>query len=459
MPKQNKKQIAKNPEPTTVGLPPRYLSEKRHAVHENWVNIQRGLTDAQVKSVTQAYANGQWQSVGNMFEQLFREESIRLAIQKRVDSFISIPTKIVSPTEDPQDIEFAKFIEYKYEQIFPQASIEYLLKQRLLLNTCVGTLAWCDGVPQLHGLHAMWLWNHPIDNSWWYLTRDEGRIVVDLEWEDKDKLKSVLEQQIQTQNISNIEGNPSFIFWSTWHRGSFDAPLVSLAGPCFQAMIMREKWIESGRFYSSPIQILHVPEGAEEVEIDAFVSEYKLNAENKIVVVKNIQGTQNTQPWSVEVIDTSKSADPTLYKTFIDDFRRQVQIAFLHGNLSTEVSEAGGNRAASEVHAEIERQLTINDFKWFNEIARTQIFRLMAQQFNPFNPPNVPNIIPDFTSQIDISERVNSLQTFIQLLNDLKNTDYEINNVEELSNQYGISLKKRQIKQPEIIETPEEINN
>lgn len=447
MPPRKKIESTNVDRPLNPGRPPRRRGENKFPIWEAAVNVGMGLTFSSISAAIQQYSLGNFQAIGQVYENLFREESLRLAVKKRIDALLSCPINIIPASDEPNDVEFAEHVKEHWQTALPRQTITELFRQYLLLETCVGTIAWADGIPTVYSLHPGWLWNSPSSYKWFYQTYDTGRPTIQLNEPDEGVIDSMWNDTVKPiKTPLTGESEAQWVFYSNWHRGYMGSPVCSLAPLIFHKQVTLSKWVEAAKNFSGPLQKVYVPESDDQEKKDAFWLSYLANMENKVVRLERGKpsiGDKDSTSYDVEITSMAGTINVDLYKEFIAWYERKVQIAFLHGNLSTEVAESGGNRAASETHLRVEKQLIVNDDAWFNEFIRTQVLRKWAEEWSLGSIiPRLPTIQHDFSAISDPGERLDSLNKFATVIKSLAEVGYELEEVETLAAQSGIKIKK-----------------
>jgi len=434
-------------------LPIRYFNAPRRAVWQQYTQIGTEITIDYIDNAIQKFGEGDFQHIGILYENMFRDTTVQLAIQKRIDALLSCDIQVVAPTEDPDDVDFALYVQENFETAFPETQIEYLLSQWLLLNTAIGTIEWKAGTPTIKGLHPMWLYNYVhLYDRWTYQTRDDGRVTIDMNVDNDEKLAPE-QEQVENDSMSITSGKKdAWLFDSKWHRGSRTAPITALAHVWYKKRVAEMKWIEATQNFSAPIQVIHYPEDMPIEQQHELFDSYVDQVENKIVMVPTSKSSTGNEGVSIELIPMASTVNPELYSGYIKYADQRFQIAFLHGSLSTEINSAGGNRAAAEVHHAVEKQLTIKDAKWLNKFLKTQVLRLWAQQRYPTKQINLPDIKFDFSSGIEVDDRMDAIKQLTEVI-DKSLVKYEIENLVETAAQYGIKLKRVEKINEETTET------
>lgn len=355
-----------------------------------------------------------------MLDAMGEDDEIPGAIKERVNATVRAPFRWES-----EDESAVSFISEYWGCILDRGELFDFLRNFLLEGVGVAVLDWRTEasvwVPCFRNLPTEFLWHDDSNNQWKYTAR-EGEFVVE-------------------------PGNGTWVLLTSGQRGWLYGYIRALALLWVAKQFVFRDWNRYNERHGLPIIKAKMPVSTGAPEKAQFIQEVQeLNSEGVIGLPQGVDGPDVS--FDLELLEP-KDQSWESFQTALERFDRKVNVMLLGGNLGREVASTGSNRAAAETHDGKTVKLAVPDSEALAQCFKEQV----VWPFFYFNKPGVearavPLPVWDVEPPEDIQERAAAQETFGKALESIGRAGYEVVNIKELAEQFGLELKTKP-KEPE----------
>lgn len=392
----------------------------KNIIQLNKTNIRQksvgesGLWDySAVHGAIASAITGNFQMISQLARVMQADAAFSAALNKRTNAFTrsEFYVEVENNSIDNEAIKY--FIIKNFETIFPELQLQRLLKSYLNIGIGFGYLEW-----------------KYVDNYWL-------PTFYALDTENLRYQQHTQKWEYHSYNsINDIEpNNGTYILISSWRPGDLTGFASELGNEWITKKYARNAWIEVNQSFTNPFTIISDDgTGIQLEEADKNKLLYDIQSMKAERVVYMAPGT------SLDVKESIPSYSSTTFSDLIEECDRKIQIAILGANTSSEIVDQGA-RATAEIHNSVERSYTETDIKVFSRELQTQVINhVISVNFGEEYLKNCPTINWKIPSPQDLLETSQALNEFNKLLGGI----YQIDNLVELANQFGIKISKKE---------------
>lgn len=371
--------------------------------------------------VAQAQSSvGQPQMLADLCRQMETDEAYSAAMRRRVNGLIRSKLKVLPrDNEDKDSVKVAMFVEGFIDQMIPNLELRRFVSWYHQLSTAIATLDWnvakdeSTWVPSLRTLNPRWTY-YDVSSFVWRFTSYDG--------------------------VSDVmPGDGTWVQALDWMYGRPMGIASELALQWTSKQFAIRDWMTWSDFYAWPPLKAKFPSGGSESyqqKLD-FVNSVK-----ELVVQRVIGLPSGTDPNNSYDVEALKLADKEYegFQARIEYADRKMQISWLGGNLSSEVADKGAY-AASRTHDGVEKESLQGDAKVIARVICEQVIR-------PFVVANFgtdelcPTLEWTIFDEEDAGTKAKAISDFSTAMTNFKTAGYEIDNIKDTAEAYGLILKK-----------------
>jgi len=373
-----------------------------------------------VRTAVLETAQGRMQNAGDLARTMETDEAYSAAMQRRVNGLIKSPYRIVPKNPDDDDcVRAAMLTENFIDKMLPYLELRRLVTWLHQLDVGVATLDWTidqdadTWIPTLRCLNPRWIW-YDISRNVWVHTSYEG--------------------------IRDINpGDGRWVFGVDWMYGKPSGMVSALSEVWISKRYAFRDWNQWSDFYAWPFVKAKYPSGGSETpeEKEAFVNDVASMYRTKVIGVAT---GDDTNTYDVDTVVMSSGDAWHGFKERIEYVDRKYQIKWLGGNLSSEINQVG-SFAASRTHDGVEKELLEGDAKVLADIISTQIIKPFIIA-NGGREEHLPTITWTIFDEEDAQSKASSIASFAKALTDFKTAGYEVDNIKQAAEAFGLVLKK-----------------
>jgi phage gp29-like protein len=357
-----------------------------------------------------------------------RDSAFNAALERRVHDLLRCPFRISPYSSSDRDREVADAVKRFWPQMATEVNLRQWVESFHLLDFAPGSIdqevvfdpdgrTWT--VPMLR-------WRNPRYFYW-----DASRVT----WVD-----------ISYYGLTDVDvENGRHVLATTWHMGKFGGKAAALGEDWIDKAFARRDFGDWRDLYAWPAIKGIVPAGGSDDndEKQQYANQLAMNVRNRVIMSQ--RDAQGNAVYDAEVL---KLADPDGHRAFLDIIEyvdRKYQVAFLGGNVSSEVVDQGAKATAvAQLTSEI--RMVQADNAALAQVIRDQLIRFFVTLNFGFDVP-CPYVGWDVGVAEDNKAFALGLRDFAQFLSNMPE-GYVIDNVKELAERYGVRL--RQVGEPGI---------
>lgn len=401
-------------------MPPR---EARAIRVTQWsTGIKPTWTVSEVRSALALHASGDFSGSAQLVDTMGEDDHLPGELEKRVGGVLGSDFSL-DPVEKANK-QLSKRLVARYEPLwwdmFPESEMSDLLTWRRMLGVGIGVLDWERGGNEwrarFRSLHPQYLRWDDFERRWIYSAK-EGELVV-------------------------TPGDGTWILLTDGQRGWMKAGVRALAVTWLAKQMTIRDWNRYNERHGLPIIKAKAPAIADDADKDAFWEDVQcLNSE--IVAQLPSHLDEHGASFDLELLE-AKDGSYESFERNINRADRRFSTYLLGQNLSTEVTQ-NGSRAATETHRGVERDKCRVDAQHLSTgIRREGLFPIIG-----FNHAGVTlDVIPwpkwDTEPADENEAQAKAKETFGKAVKSIQDAGYDIENIDELSERYGLKLKRRE---------------
>lgn len=380
--------------------------------------IKTTWTVAEVRNALRLHSEGDFSQSAQLVDAMGEDDVIPGLFEKRVDAVLGSDF-CLEPVDQPNR-QLSKRIADRFEplwwDIFPESECSEFLGWYRKLGASVATLDWERGgstwTARLRTLHPQFLRRDPFRNVWTYQAK-EGLLDV-------------------------TPGDGRWLLLVDGQRGWMNGAVRAIAITWISKQLGLRDWNRYNERHGLPIIKAYAPAIAEESDTLQFWEDIKgLQSETTAQLPTHLDGDAK---FDLELLEAKDQAWQTFEK-LLERADRRFMVHILGSNLSTEVSGTG-SLAATKVHRGVEiSKATADAQKLSTELRRQGLLPIVA-----YNIAASIDVIPwpkwDTAPAEDDGENAKAAKSFGEALVQFSKAGYEVENLDEVSERYGVKLKK-----------------
>ncbi|MBA2689020.1 MAG: DUF935 family protein [Gemmatimonadaceae bacterium] len=390
------------------------------------VGIRPTWTVAEVRAALQQHADGNFSQSAQLVDSMGEDDEIPGALEKYVDSILGSDFRL-DPVDQPNrqlSKRLAEQLGAAWWDMFPESELDEFLRWHRMLGVAIGVLDWDRGgskwTARLRVLHPEHLRYDPFRRQWIY-SAQEGELVVD-------------------------PGNGQWILLCDGARGWMRGAVRALTITWIAKQLTIRDWNRYNERHGLPIIKAYAPAIADEGDADRFWEEVK-GIQSETVVQLPTHLDDDGAKFELELLEAKDGSWQT-FKAQIERADRKFQIHLLGANMAAEVVD-GGARATADVHRGVERaKATAGAKKLSTELRRQALFPIAAFNSSGIAIDVIPWPVWDTAPAADDMAEAAAAKTFGEALVQFDLAGYEIENIDDLAERYGVKLKRRELQPP-----------
>jgi hypothetical protein len=370
-----------------------------------------------VRSALQALVIGLFDQPAQLVDALFTASRVQAAMNSRTGGLLGRPMDFIIPKayrDSSEAKECADAFASSWEAIDGEGQIEQLDSWGITLGFAPAQLIWDFDREYATPLLTFW---HPRYTYWHFLER---RLIA-LGMDGQDPI---------------TPGDGSWVLHAPkgTYRGWMRSALRCIAEPWLARAYGRRDWARWSEKHGFPILKAKTPTDAEGPDYERF--RMGLDELGQETVVEVPHGEAETDSYDLDYLETNGVGWES-FESLIDSCDREITLAIMSQNLTTEVQE--GSYAAARVHADVRQSLLEADATALTKTMYSQIARPFAA-INFGNPDLAPRPTWDVKPYEDDQTAAQTLLAFCQALQALKQAGYEMKKPERAMRRYAIDL-------------------
>lgn len=396
-------------------------SSVRQAVSAWTPGIKPTWTIAEVTHALRMHREGVFSYSSMLIDTLGEDDQIPQLLEKRCDAIFQNDFEL-QPVDGPNprfSKQIARQIEPIWWDMFPEAELDDLYRWYKMAGVGLATLDWQKGArqwtPHLRTLPLHFLRYDEFARRWLYQAR-EGEIEV-------------------------TPGDGKWILLADGQRGWMRGLVRQLSIPWIRKQLHLRDWNRYNERHGLPIIKAMAPAIADEEDKDDFWEDLQDLASEAVAQLPTHMD-ENGAKFDLELLE-AKDRSWESFQAAIDRDDRKFTVIFLGGNVSTEVATTGANRATSENHDEqLSKKAAADEKRLSTELRKQGLWPAVAlnissAQFEVTPWPHWDTSLPE-----DTKDRAEGQKTLAETVGALKQSGYEIENIEEVAEAHGLQLKK-----------------
>lgn len=391
---------------------------RRQTVHELPASGPTHWTLPLIADAIDQHQLGQFRPAALLHRSMMLDESYAAAINKRVNTLLRAKRTIVpSDPNDPMAQAIADDVADRFDNIFGVLELQRFVQWFLGVGDSTATLDWVvnDGrlQPRLRSLNAEFSYYIPYERTWYFIAQSPGVVTV-------------------------TPGDGRWVKLTEWSQGTSAGFVDSLSNNWFTKQLTKAQWQEFNDSHAWPIIKAKYPDNVDGDAAQSFISSILVARRNRVIGVPC--KSDGTAIHDIELLFGPTNVHDA-FKQLIDYCDRKFQVAIQGGNLSTEIGQSGGNRAAATIHHDVELELVSADAEKLNACLRDQVLqRYVDHNYGPWH--RAPNIVWDTNVPEDVVQKTTALVNFSTFCKSLKDAGISVDNLAEVASKLGLELSE-----------------
>lgn len=377
------------------------------------------------ESVKQAIFNqrrGEFSTIAQLADSMSADAAYMAPLSKRINSLLRSELSFEAYSEKNQTEEEASeyeiikdTIKYLVELNVKQAHYEQFLRSYLEVGIGLMYVTW----EEIEGTY------HP---------KPEVLPIEFLRW-DNNNNKFVYRTQNGEVDVTPNDGN--WVMLSKWTPNRAVGFAATLGTTWLARQYTLSDWLLGNQIQNELITLISEEEYSTSIDEETraeFIEQLQIEQSNRVMYIP--------PGYKIEQNPANPNYRPEAYNEINNSCIRQYQISILGGNLSTEVTNTGGNRAASQTHYSVEKEMSETDAHALAECLNEQLLPLVGL----FNlGEKAIYAAPKMRWAIRPGESLSDTMAALQAFAALAQTNipgYRIDNLEEIARRLGIDLTR-----------------
>jgi phage gp29-like protein len=379
-------------------------------------------TISEVRNALRQHAEGDFSLSSQLVDAMGEDDLIPGVLEKRTDALLGSDFELCPVEEPNQQLSkrlAAKYGDASWYATCPESELEDFDRWLVMLGVAIGVLDWQRGgsvwSAKLRTLHPQFLRWDSFRRRWLY-TAEEGILEV-------------------------TPGDGTWVLASYGARGWMKGAVRPLAVPWISKQLTVRDWNRYNERHGLPIIKAFAPAIADDADQDQFWEDIRgIQSETVAQLPTNLD--DNGAKFDLELLEAKDNSFQS-FKDLLDRADRRITVTLLGSNLSTEVATQG-SLAATKVHRGVEQAKAAADEKKFSTTIREQVLYPVIT----FNQQVPLEVVPwphwDVAPPEDDKANADAAKAFGDALVSLGKAGYEVDNLDEMAERYGLKLKKRE---------------
>lgn len=393
----------------------------RAAITQWTPGIKPRWTISEVRTALRLHAAGDFSQSALLVDAMGEDDLLPGVLEKRVDAVLGSDFELRAVDEPNRQLSQRLAERYcdDWWTWFPESELGELLRWRVMLGVAIGVLDWVRGPniweAHLRVLHPQFLRYDQQHHKWVYLAK-EGQLDV-------------------------TPGNGQWILLTDGSRGYMRGAVRSLAIPWISKQLTIRDWNRYSERHGLPIIKAFAPAIADDEDQDRFWDDLK-SIQSETVAQLPTDLDDNGAQFDLELLE-AKDGSWQSFKDLLDRCDRRITVTLLGSNLSTEVATMG-SLAATKVHRGVELAKASADAQKLSTDLREQgLFPIAALNLASVSLEVMPWPHWDTDPPEDDLGNAQAALAFGQALVQIVKAGYDVDNIDEVAERYGLKLTKR----------------
>jgi hypothetical protein len=407
-------------------------SDVARAVTQWSVGIKPTWTISEVRTALRSHAEGDFSLSAQLVDTFGEDDIIPGLEEKRVDAVLGSDFELCAVDEPNHQlsVRLKDRFEPLWWDMFPESEMGDLLKWYRQLGVAVAVLDWDRGnaawKPTLRVLHPQFLRWNSFRQRFTYSAR-EGELDV-------------------------TPGDGRWVLLTDGQRGWMRGLVRSLAIDWIAKQLAMRDWNRYNERHGLPIIKAFAPAIAEEPDQEAFWEDVKA-IQSDVVAQLPTHLDDNGAKFDLELLE-AQDGNWKSFEALIDRVDRRFMVRILGSNLSTEITTQG-SQAAVNAHRGVEAaKATADAQKLSTDVRKQGLYPAIA-----FNVAGVRiEVIPwpkwDTEPPEDDKASAEAAAALGLAFKNFALAGYDIENLDEIEERYGVKLVKRAAPEPPAPTTP-----
>jgi phage gp29-like protein len=383
--------------------------------------IKPTWTISEVRNALRQHAEGDFSLSAQLVETMGEDDLIPGVLDKRTDALLGSDFELCPVEEPNKQLSTrlaAKYGGSSWYSICPEDELEDFDRWLVMLGVAIGTLDWSRGVAWKATFRTL----HPQFLRW-----------------DGFRRKWLYSSEAGVEEVT--PGDGKWVLLSRGNRGWMKGAVRPLAIPWISKQLTIRDWNRYNERHGLPIIKAYAPAIAEEGDTLQFWDDVRGIASETVAQLPTHLDDHGAK-FDLDLLE-AKDQSFTSFKELLDRSDRRIMVHLLGSNLSTEITTQG-SQAASKVHRGVEQAKAAADEKKFSTGIREQVLYPVIA----INQAVVMEVIPwphwDVAPPEDDKANAEAAKVFGEALVQFDKAGYEVENLDEMSERYGLKLKKRE---------------
>lgn len=380
-----------------------------------------------VRNALRQHADGQFDLAAQLIDTMGEDDELPGSLEKRVDAVLSsdFALQSINGTGAAVSKRVATRFEPEWWDILPEDELGALMRWKHMLGVGIGVLDWTltasTWMPRLRTLSPHFLRWDPEAQHFFYRAR-EGEFMVE-------------------------PGDGRWVLLVDGQRGWLQSGVRALAVTWLVKQFSIRDWARYNERHGLPIVKAMAPAVADDGERDEFWEDLQsLNSEVVAQLLTHID--DNGAAYDLDLLEAVDRSWETFERN-IQRCDRKFQVYLTGANLQNELVKEGA-RATSDTHRGVERTRATADARRLSTRLRVQVLHPAA--FYNLSGAQDLKVIPwptwDTAPAEDDKGEAEAKMLFGQALQAIQDAGWDVENVEELAERYGLKLKERETPPP-----------
>ena len=381
-----------------------------------------------VRAALKKHALGDFYDSARLVDSMGEDDNLPGLIDKRITRLLGEDFELRPVEEKGKRASGAlvKRFEASWWDMFPEAELAELLKWYRMLGVGLGVLDWNLGervwAPKLRTLHPQFLRYDQWQRKWFFRAR-EGELEV-------------------------TPGDGKWVLLTDGQQGWMRGLVRPIAISWIAKQLTIRDWNRYNERHGLPIIKAFAPAIADDEDKENYWEDVKsLNSETTAQLVTHLD--ESGAQYDLELLE-AKDQSWESFERMLDRCDRRFTVLILGANMNTEVG-GQGTRAGAEQHADELRQLAHADgLKLSTELRWQGLWPVCAFNVASTDLAVIPWPHWATESEEDLTEAAKAVEMFGRGLRVLRLAGYDVENVDELAEKYGLKLIKRKEPEPAL---------
>lgn len=377
-------------------------------------------TLSQLKAALMGQRLGHLALSSQLYDTLLEDDEIPGALRKRVNATLKSPFKLIGP-DGPETLltKREQKIQRLFKRMAPSDQLYDLIADWLMMGVAVGTLDWDTSsvpwVPVLRVLPTEFLTFDEELQKWRYRAKDFPEEIIN-------------------------PGDGKWILLTGGERGWRWGLIRAIARTWLGKQLTYCDWQQYNKKHGLPIFKALIPIWRDDVEKQRFAEELaEVTAEGVIALPQDENSQGLMQGYDVQLLEPAAVVWQG-FQASLERADRKFQVLLLSGNLGSEATSKGSNRAAAETHAGGLAELAAGDVEVLGYCLQWQLLRpFMMLNYGKFEEPCLP--FWDADPADDARSWVPAQAQFATAVKAFAEAGVEITNLAEAGRELHLELK------------------